>query len=122
MNMWFWFGNNLGNFLLPKYNVITTSSFFCTCLGLFALAILYEVCSGLRGVFKYFIGLGYWIFGLKLIELNVERFFEKRTLLDCDKECADNIVHCQGDELTVPVIAEQFVTEATVEVHMPEDA
>lgn len=33
-------------------------------------------------------GLGYWIFGLKLIELNVERFFEKRTLLDCDKECA----------------------------------
>ena len=40
--MWFWFGNNLGNFLLPGYNVVTTSSLFCTCLGLFALAILYE--------------------------------------------------------------------------------
>lgn len=40
--MWFWFGNNLGNFLLPGYNVVTTSSLFCTCLGLFALAILHE--------------------------------------------------------------------------------
>lgn len=198
MNMWFWFGNNLGNFLLPKYNVITTSSFFCTCLGLFALAILYEGMKVLQiklhqststliqnqsprisenscllskissrsirkhvslhcmqwstwsfQVFHWFVhtflgyllmlaimtynvyiniaivlggGLGYWIFGLKLIELNVERFFEKRTLLDCDKECADNIVHCQGDELTVSVITEQFVTEATVEVHIPKDA
>lgn len=42
MHMWFWFGNNLGSFLLPGYNVITTSSFLCTCLGLTALAILYE--------------------------------------------------------------------------------
>ena len=46
--MWFWFGNNLGNFLLPGYNVVTTSSFFCTCLGLFALAILYEIMKVLQ--------------------------------------------------------------------------
>lgn len=42
MHMWFWFGSNLGDFLLSGYNVVTTSSFFCTCLGLTALAILYE--------------------------------------------------------------------------------
>lgn len=40
--MWFWFGDNLGSFLLPGYNVITTPGFVCTCVGLSALAILYE--------------------------------------------------------------------------------
>lgn len=40
--MWFWFGNNLDNFFLPGYNITTIFSFFCTCLGLFAIAILYE--------------------------------------------------------------------------------
>ncbi|XP_076161836.1 protein SLC31A2 isoform X3 [Ptiloglossa arizonensis] len=181
MHMWFWFGNNLGSFLLPGYNVITTSSFLCTCLGLTALAILYEgmkilqikiqqntmvlvqnqmgrtsenssllskissksvaTRSSLRcirwstwtfQVFHWFIHtflgyilmlavmtyniyiniaiilggcLGYWIFGPKLIKLNMTQFHNRQRLLECDKECA-----------------EQLVTEATVEVHMPRDA
>lgn len=33
-------------------------------------------------------GIGYWIFGPKLIELNMKQFLKKQTLIDCDKECA----------------------------------
>lgn len=192
--MWFWFGNNLGNFLLPGYNVVTTSSFFCTCLGLFALAILYESMKVLQiklhqstltliqsqspilsenscllpgissksirryislhcaqwstwsfQIFHWFVhtslgyllmlavmsyniyvniaiilggGIGYWIFGSKLIELNMKQFFKKQTLIDCDKECADNTASYQGDGLTV---TEQLVTETNVEIHISRD-
>lgn len=194
MHMWFWFGNNLGNFLLPGYNVVTTSSFFCTCLGLFALAILYESMKVLQiklhqstltliqsqspilsenscllpgissksirryislhcaqwstwsfQIFHWFVhtslgyllmlavmsyniyvniaiilggGIGYWIFGSKLIELNMKQFFKKQTLIDCDKECADNTASYQGDGLTV---TEQLVTETNVEIHISRD-
>ncbi|KOX79368.1 High affinity copper uptake protein 1 [Melipona quadrifasciata] len=194
MHMWFWFGNNLGNFLLPGYNVATPSSFFCTCLGLFALAILYESMKVLQiklhqstltliqsqsptlsenscllprissksirryislhcaqwstwsfQIFHWFVhtslgyllmlavmsyniyvniaiilggGIGYWIFGSKLIELNMKQFFKKQTLINCDKECADNTTSYQGDGLTV---TEQLVTETNVEIHISRD-
>lgn len=32
--------------------------------------------------------LGYWIFGPKLIELNLKEFYKRQNILDCDKECA----------------------------------
>ncbi|KAK9306311.1 hypothetical protein QLX08_003009 [Tetragonisca angustula] len=193
MHMWFWFGNNLGNFLLPGYNVVTTSSLFCTCLGLFALAILYESMKVLQiklhqsnltlrnqsstlsenscllpgissksirryislhctqwstwsfQLFHWFVhtslgyllmlavmsyniyvniaiilggGIGYWIFGPKLIELNMKQYFKKQTLIDCDKECADNTASYEGDGLTV---TEQLVTETNVEIHVSRD-
>ncbi|OAD61811.1 hypothetical protein WN48_08904 [Eufriesea mexicana] len=66
--------------------------------------------------------LGYWIFSPKLIEFNMKRLHEKETLLDCDKECADNIIHCQRHGSTTSAITEQLVTEATVEIHMSRDA
>ncbi|KZC11501.1 PREDICTED: probable low affinity copper uptake protein 2 [Dufourea novaeangliae] len=198
MHMWFWFGDNLGSFLLPGYNVVTTPSFICTCVGLTALAILYEGMKILQikiqqnnvirmqekragtsenssllsklssrsigkqfslqcmswsmwclQVFHWFIHtlfgyilmlaimtynvyvniaiilggcIGYWIFGPKLIELNLARFHKRQKLLNCDEECAgDNIIN-QGPESTVSVVTEQLVTEATVEVHVPRDA
>jgi len=40
--MWYWFGVDLGSFLFPGYNVITVWSLVATCLGLAALAVLYE--------------------------------------------------------------------------------
>ncbi|XP_076673842.1 protein SLC31A2 [Andrena cerasifolii] len=195
MHMWFWFGNNLGSFLFPGYNVTTVSSFLCTCLGLTALAILYEgmkilqikiqhsatilvqrqtaqtsenssllskissrsigARSSLRCIrwstwsiqaFHWFIHtfvgyllmlavmtynvyinialvlggcIGYWVFGPKLVELKLARFHEKQRLLQCDKECADNVVNHQRPGTNVSIIAEQLVTEATVEVHTP---
>ncbi|XP_012349043.1 probable low affinity copper uptake protein 2 isoform X1 [Apis florea] len=197
MHMWFWFGNNLDNFFLPGYNITTIFSFFCTCLGLFAIAILYEGMKILQiklqqntvsllqkqssisenscllskissnnirtkislhciqwciwsfQIFHWFVHtflgyllmlavmtynvyititivlgacLGYWIFGPQLIELNMKRFYKRQILLDCDKECADNIIHNQRHESTVSVVADQLITEATVEVHMPRDA
>lgn len=42
MHMYYWFGVDLGSFLFPGYNVTTLWSFLATCLGLIALAILYE--------------------------------------------------------------------------------
>ncbi|XP_076627791.1 protein SLC31A2 isoform X2 [Colletes latitarsis] len=181
MHMCFWFGNNLGSFLLSGYNVVTTLSLVSTCLGLTALAILYEGMKILQTkiqqrtivliqnqtiktsenssllskissrsvgkqsslhcicwttwsfqVLHWFIHtvlgyvlmlavmtynvyiniavvlggcLGYWIFGPKLIELHMAQFHKRQRLLECDKECA-----------------EQLVTEATIEVHVPTDA
>lgn len=88
-------------------------------------------------------GFGYWIFGPKLIEFNVKQFYERQRLWDCDKECAgkvssasghgfygcnkinnflDNLASHQGHGSTVSIVAEQLVTEATVEVHMPIEA
>lgn len=32
--------------------------------------------------------LGYWIFGPKLIKLNMTQFHNRQRLLECDKECA----------------------------------
>lgn len=195
MHKWFWFGNNLGNFLLPGYNVVTTSSFFCTCLGLTALAILYEGMKILQiklqqsttmliqkqmprtsenssllskissksigtqlplhctywsawsfqvlhwsihtflgyilmlAVMSYNVyinialvlggSIGYWIFGPKLIELNMKRFYQKQNMLDCDKECADNSINYEGQSSTVSVVTDQLITEATVDVHVP---
>ncbi|XP_029046152.1 probable low affinity copper uptake protein 2 isoform X1 [Osmia bicornis bicornis] len=197
MHMWFWFGSNLGDFLLPGYNVVTTSSFFCTCLGLIALAILYEGMKILQikllqnatmlirkqtprtsenssllskmssksigtqlslhciywstwsfqvlhwsvhtflgyllmlAVMTYNVYinialvlggcLGYWIFGPKLIELNLKEFYKRQNILDCDKECADNAINYEGQGSTVSVVTEQLITEATIEVHMPVD-
>lgn len=196
--MWFWFGNNLGSFLLPGYNVTTTTSFVCTCIGLTALAILYEGmkilqikiqqnstvfvrkrmvrtsenssllskispgsvgarsslrcihwCTRSLQVFHWFIHtflgyllmmavmtynvyliialvlggcLGYWVFGPKLIEHNMAQFYKKQRILECNMECSDNIVNQQRSGSTVSIIAEQLVTEAIVDVHLPQDA
>ncbi|KAK9306312.1 hypothetical protein QLX08_003009 [Tetragonisca angustula] len=79
---------------------------------------LYIVHNGLHGVFNYFTGIGYWIFGPKLIELNMKQYFKKQTLIDCDKECADNTASYEGDGLTV---TEQLVTETNVEIHVSRD-
>ncbi|CAK9821831.1 High affinity copper uptake protein 1 [Anthophora retusa] len=198
MHMWFWFGNNLGDFLLPGYNVVTTSSFFCTCLSLFVLAILYEGMKVLQiklqqnaviftqkqsprisenscllstissksiriqislhcirwsawsfQVFHWFMhtflgyllmlaimtynvyiniaivlgsSLGYWIFGPIFIEFAIKQFYKQQRLLDCDKECTDNMINHQRHSPAVSVMTEQLVTEAVVEVHMPRDA
>ncbi|XP_078045569.1 uncharacterized protein LOC144474524 [Augochlora pura] len=196
MHMWFWFGDDLGSFFLSGYNVVTTSGFICTCIGLSALAILYEAMKILQiklqqnnianirkqkamrsenssllsrlssksirvqfssqciywsmwclqvfhwsihtllgyilmlAVMSYNIYinvaivlggcLGYWIFGLNLIELNLQKFYEKQKLLNCEEECADHIVN-ERIGSTVSIVAEQLVTEATVEVHVPRD-
>jgi hypothetical protein len=40
--MYYWFGTKLQNFLFYGYNIITTYGLISTCLGLSALAILYE--------------------------------------------------------------------------------
>jgi len=42
MHMWYWFGVDLGSFLFPGYNVTTVWGLVATCLGLAALAVLYE--------------------------------------------------------------------------------
>lgn len=67
-------------------------------------------------------GIGYWIFGPKLIELNMEQFYQKQKTLECDKECSDNIVSQQRQGSTISIVAEQLVTEATIEVHGAADA
>ncbi|XP_076232683.1 protein SLC31A2 isoform X2 [Calliopsis andreniformis] len=66
--------------------------------------------------------LGYWIFGPKLIELNMVQFYKRQRILECKKECADNTINHQRSGSTVSIVAEQLVTEATVEVHLPRDA
>ncbi|XP_016839684.1 probable low affinity copper uptake protein 2 [Nasonia vitripennis] len=43
MHMAYWFGTELQNFLFYGYNIVTTWGLLSTCLGLSALAILYEV-------------------------------------------------------------------------------
>jgi len=40
--MSYWFGVDLGGFLFPGYNITTLWAFLATCLGLIALAVLYE--------------------------------------------------------------------------------
>ena len=42
MHMWFWFGTELPDFLFYGYDVKTIWGFTSTCLGLAALAIMYE--------------------------------------------------------------------------------
>ncbi|XP_029165859.1 probable low affinity copper uptake protein 2 isoform X2 [Nylanderia fulva] len=42
MHMWYWFGVDLGSFLFQGYNITTVWGLAATCLGLAALAILYE--------------------------------------------------------------------------------
>ncbi|KAI4491292.1 hypothetical protein M0802_010225 [Mischocyttarus mexicanus] len=42
MHMWYWFGEDLGTFLFPGYNISTASTFISTCIGLISLVILYE--------------------------------------------------------------------------------
>ena len=43
MHMSFWFGTKLNDFLFYGYNITTTWGFISTCLGLSALAVIYEV-------------------------------------------------------------------------------
>lgn len=42
MRMSYWFGVDLGSFLFPGYDVTTVWGLVATCLGLIALAVLYE--------------------------------------------------------------------------------
>ncbi|XP_008560501.1 probable low affinity copper uptake protein 2 [Microplitis demolitor] len=48
MHMSFWFGTDLGTFLFDGLNVKTISAFFGTCLGLIAIAIIYEAMKTLQ--------------------------------------------------------------------------
>ncbi|CAD6234205.1 GSCOCG00007650001-RA-CDS [Cotesia congregata] len=48
MHMSFWFGTDLGTFLFNGFNVTTIRGFFCTCLGLIAIAIIYEAMKTLQ--------------------------------------------------------------------------
>lgn len=48
MHMSFWFGTDLGTFLFNGFNVKTVRGFFCTCLGLIAIAIIYEAMKTLQ--------------------------------------------------------------------------
>ncbi|KAL6266301.1 hypothetical protein P5V15_003160 [Pogonomyrmex californicus] len=178
MHMWYWFGVDLDNFLFPGYNISTVWGLVATCLGLAALAVLFEAMkvfqihlqqTVIRSVprttsassesssllskvtlknFKTYtrcgrcmkwslqtlhwslhttlgyilmmavmtynayitialaIGacLGYWIFGPRLIQLNMQRFHRKQAIAECDKNCE-----------------EQLVTEANIEVHVSRD-
>lgn len=197
MHMWYWFGIDLGSFLFPGYNVTTVWSFLATCLGLAALAVLYEAmkvfqihlqeitvgsiprkistssesssllsrvtpktfetlsytrcgsCSkwilqvmhwSLHTTIGYImmlavmtyngyitialvIGgcLGYWIFGPTLVQLNMQRFNRKRTIVKCDKDCEDVFENQPRRPSVVSIVAEQLVTEANIEVHTPRD-
>ncbi|KAK0172074.1 hypothetical protein PV328_005442 [Microctonus aethiopoides] len=48
MHMWFWFGTDLGSFLFYGYKVTSTIALVATCVGLVALAILYEAMKTLQ--------------------------------------------------------------------------
>ncbi|XP_020298591.1 probable low affinity copper uptake protein 2 [Pseudomyrmex gracilis] len=195
MHMWFWFDVNLGSFLFPGYNVTTLWGLVATCLGLAALAVLYEGMkvnhiylqqititsvprtnssssenlsllskmtpkkfrsyTRCRSCFKWtlevlhwslhttlgyilmlavmtynayitiaiVIGgcLGYWIFGLTLVQLNMQRFRHKPEV-ECDKNCDDISTNQQRRASIVSVVAEQLVTEATIEFHSQNNA
>lgn len=43
MHMTYWFGVDLGSFLFSGYNITTVWGLLATCMGLAALALLYEV-------------------------------------------------------------------------------
>ncbi|KAL0108874.1 hypothetical protein PUN28_014175 [Cardiocondyla obscurior] len=191
----YWFGVDLGDFLFPGYNITTVWSLVATCLGLAALAILYEAmkvshihlqqtvirsiprrtsassenssllsrmtpknfrphprCENFWGwmlqmlhwslhitlsyilmmavmTFNAYITIalaigasfGYYIFGPSLIQLNMQRFHRKQTIIECDQNCEDIVSNQQRRESAVSIIAEQLVTEANIEVHVPRD-
>ncbi|XP_039308047.1 probable low affinity copper uptake protein 2 isoform X1 [Solenopsis invicta] len=195
MHMWYWFGVDLGGFLFSGYNVTTVWGLVATCLGLAALAILYEAmkisqihlqptvikhvpkmtsassesssllsrvtpknfrsytrCGNclrwtlqilhwslhtalgyilMMAVMTYnayitialVVGacIGYCIFGPTLIQLNIQYFQRKQAIMECDKNCEDIVSNQQRRESAVSIVAEQLVTEANIEVHVPRD-
>ncbi|XP_011863504.1 PREDICTED: probable low affinity copper uptake protein 2 [Vollenhovia emeryi] len=195
MHMSYWFGVDVGSFLFSGYNVTTVWGLVATCLGLAALAVLYEAMkvsqiylqpSAIRPMSRttsatsesssllskmrpknlrthtkcgscsswtlqtlhwslhtalgyilmmavmtynaYFtialaIGacLGYFIFGHTLVQLNMQRFYRKQTIVECDKNCEDTVSNQQRRESAVSIVAEQLVIEANIEVHVPRD-
>ncbi|EZA58020.1 hypothetical protein DMN91_005786 [Ooceraea biroi] len=195
MHMWYWFGVDLGSFLFQGYNISTLWGFLATCLGLTALAVLYEAMKisqihlqqivikpvprtastssenlsllskvtpknfrsytgcgnsskrtlqvlhwSLHTILGYILmmavmtynayitialaiggGLGYWIFGPTLVQLNMQQFQRKQAIVECDKNCEDIFANQQRRESTVSIVAEQLVTEANIEVHIPRD-
>jgi len=66
-------------------------------------------------------GFGYWIFGSTLVQLNMQRFHHKQAIMECDKNCEDIVSNQQRRESAVSIVAEQLVTEANIEVHVPRD-
>ncbi|XP_015596751.1 probable low affinity copper uptake protein 2 isoform X2 [Cephus cinctus] len=191
MHMWYWFGY-LNEFLFKEFNVTTTWGVLSICLGLTALAIVYEAmkilqvflrkqtiaslphelsmqdekssllskissrylgrstrlyCSSyllwLLEVFHFTIhttlgyflmlavmtynvyvnialvmgaGIGYFILGPTLVELNMAQYNNKRKDIKCNLECSDAILDPNRRQSTVSIIAEQLVTEANIDV------
>lgn len=35
---------------------------------------------------------GYWIFGPQLVQLNMQRFYHKQAIVECDKNCAGTLL------------------------------
>ncbi|XP_011698471.1 PREDICTED: probable low affinity copper uptake protein 2 [Wasmannia auropunctata] len=196
MQMVYWLGVALEGFLFPGYNITTVGGLVATCLGLAALAVLYEAmkvsqihlqqivvrpiprttsassesssllsrmapknfrmytrcgsCSRwtlqmLHWSFHTILGyilmmavmtynayisialvigacIGYFIFGPTLVQLNMHTFHCKQAIVECDKNCEDTVSNEQRRESAVSIVAEQLVTEASIEVHVPRNA
>lgn len=67
-------------------------------------------------------GIGYWIFGATLVDLNMQQFYCKQVIAECDKNCEDVFTNQERQESAVSIIAEQLVTEANIEVHVSANA
>ncbi|XP_043276251.1 uncharacterized protein [Venturia canescens] len=61
---------------------------------------------------------GYWLFGMTLIEMNMEQFRKARNKIDkCDPECADVIGIGERRGSTTLNAVEHMVTEVNAEIH-----
>ncbi|XP_020707192.1 probable low affinity copper uptake protein 2 [Athalia rosae] len=62
-------------------------------------------------------GLGFWIFGAAIQQLNMLQFTDKRRTIQCDSECSDAITNTERRPSTMSVDEDQLARETTVEVH-----
>ncbi|KAG7202497.1 hypothetical protein KM043_017065 [Ampulex compressa] len=46
-------------------------------------------------------GIGYWIFGTKLIHMKITTFYKKQQYIECDRNCSDVIINQQRRESTI---------------------
>ncbi|XP_011506338.1 PREDICTED: probable low affinity copper uptake protein 2 [Ceratosolen solmsi marchali] len=192
MYMYYWFGTKLQNFLFYGYNIITTYGLISTCLGLSALAILYEAmkliqirlqeitkehnqvtkptqnmdssslisetsdktikayslshcCTWMKWILElfhrcihvmlgYFLmlaimtfngyinvaivlgsGIGYYIFGLILLKINLAKIKKHHRLAQCNPVCADAIISDRR-ESAISIISENVEPESNVNI------
>lgn len=66
-------------------------------------------------------GLGYWVFGPSLQQLNMRQFDDKRKNMRCEPECSDAIsdatMNAGERESTTPSITDELAAGVSVEVH-----